>query len=419
MSKAVLPIVIIFIAVVFAFQILQSKPDASTGHPRDVPLLAVESSLVKPQNFLVFISSFGTVQSTRRGEVHSLVSGQIQALSPSFKAGGHVSKGEVLLELDPSEYTVALQLAMSDLANAELALAEEEARSEQAQRDWRKQKDSVPSNNFALRIPHLKAAKARLSTAAAQLDLAELNLERTKVKSSYNGRIQQTYFDLGAVVSPSNKLADGYASDSVEVRLAIASKDMAFIQFPERQESAAERPEVFFSNNLPHPSEQWLGHLIRTEAAIDEISQQLYVVAEIKDPFVTKSKVNSVLKIGQYLEASIQGKHLGDVIVVPNRAIYQGAYVYVVEGGKISRRPIQVSWSDQQQSIVTEGLLAGDHLVMTLLGQVSTGTLVSETLLSSDTQLSEDRFYPGNTLFPDGALLPEQPASGIDKASSL
>jgi hypothetical protein len=73
----------------------------------------------------------------------------------------------------------------------------------------------------------------------------------------------------------------------------------------------------------------------------------------------------------------VQGKTLEDAIVINNSAIYQGSYVYVVENGLLKRRDISIRWQNSQKTIIENGLNAGELLVTTPLGQVSSGTRVS------------------------------------------
>ena len=62
--------------------------------------------------------------------------------------------------------------------------------------------------------------------------------------------------------------------------------------------------------------------------------------------------------------------------MIPNSAIYQGTYVYVVEDGLLVRREVVLAWRNASDAIVERGLAPGDRLVVTALGQVSSGTRV-------------------------------------------
>ncbi|MDX1398920.1 MAG: hypothetical protein R3204_10375, partial [Oceanospirillum sp.] len=82
-------------------------------------------------------------------------------------------------------------------------------------------------------------------------------------------------------------------------------------------------------------------------------------------------------RVGDLLQAQIQGRQLQDVIVVPNQAVYQSRYVYKVVNGRLQRQEVTLGWQDDDFSVVQQGLQPGDQLVLTPLGQVASGTLVS------------------------------------------
>jgi hypothetical protein len=81
--------------------------------------------------------------------------------------------------------------------------------------------------------------------------------------------------------------------------------------------------------------------------------------------------------MGQYVTAEITGREVDNALVIPSSAIYQGSYVYIVKDGLLMRKEIKLGWQNGTESIVTQGLIAGDQLVLTSLGQVSSGTPVA------------------------------------------
>ncbi len=381
--RRILPLVMLVALAFVAYKIMQSNPPAFKGKASDSHLLVVETSVLKETPFMITVESFGVVQARTNSELFALVSGQINFVSPRYESGAFFKQGDILLTIDAADYFVALQVAKGSLVNAELALAEEEARYDQAQRDWKNQKKKKQASEYALRIPQLRAAKSNLETAKAQLTLAELNLERTKVRAPFDGRILETFVNIGSVIGPNVKLAQIYSSDAIEVRLPVANKELRFINLPEPTQGESQIfPEVIIENTLADPPQNWRGRVVRTEAAIDAASQQLYVVARINNPFKKgEDKSWLPLKIGQFVRASISGKKLGQVIKIPNSAIYQGSYVYLIEHDKLQRQPVTVLWRNQQVSLIQSGLESGQHLVTTLLGQVTSGTLVEERVV--------------------------------------
>lgn len=77
------------------------------------------------------------------------------------------------------------------------------------------------------------------------------------------------------------------------------------------------------------------------------------------------------------MTAELMGRQLDDALVIPNRAIYQGSYVYVVVDDVLQRRDINIAWQNQQEAIIDDGLAEGDMLVLTSLGQVTSGIRVT------------------------------------------
>jgi multidrug efflux pump subunit AcrA (membrane-fusion protein) len=141
---------------------------------------------------------------------------------------------------------------------------------------------------------------------------------------------------------------------------------------------------VVFTSNLIG-KQQWQGKLVRTESAIDTNSQQLYVVAQILSPF---DSAKNAIKIGQYVNATIKGKNIQNALLIPNEAIYQGTYVYILQKGNLLKRvDIEYDWQNESVTLVKNGLKTADTLITTPLGQVSSGTPV--TLLGENT--SEDK----------------------------
>jgi RND family efflux transporter MFP subunit len=325
------------------------------------------------------IDSFGTVKPRTQSMLVAQASGQIIEISEQFREGGFFEKGDVLLQLDDRDHRAEVKSAQATLLTAEQSLLEEQARGRQAITDWERLGKGEQASSLVLRKPQLAAAEASVLSAQATLEKAKLDLERTKITAPYAGRVLSRSVDLGQVVSNNMELASIYAIDRVEIRLPIKNKDLPFINLPEQFRDGAKNSAgslVKFSSDLVG-KQYWQGQVIRTEGAIDESAQQLYVVAQINDPYQATSANQYPIKIGQYIKAQITGKAIENAIVIPNSAIYQGTYVYVEEQGVLRRKNISLAWQNANQAVVADGLTAGDNLVITPLGQVSSGTQVT------------------------------------------
>lgn len=379
-TKKLIPIVIFGGLILVAVLIRANPPEAPQRGAFDGPKMVVETTTVMSQSYQVQLQSYGTVQPRTQSMLVAQVGGQIISVNENVRDGGFFEKGDVLGQIDPRDYEADVQISEASLADARQVLAEAEARSNQALEDWERLGNIGDAPDLVLRVPQLKAASARVKSAASALWKANLDLERAQIVAPFAGRVLRKLVGVGQVVSPNAQLAEIYATDVVEVRLPIRNRDLGFIDLPESYRFAAtenvKQTAVVIRSDLIG-SEAWNAQLVRTEGAIDESARQLHVIAQIDDPFGPANIGRSPLKIGQYVTAEIEGADLSDVLIIPNSTIYQGSYVYVVENDLLQRKDVVIAWQNDADAIIEQGLDDGDQLVVTPLGQVTSGLRVS------------------------------------------
>lgn len=379
-KKLLLPVLIFGGLLAVAIVIRMNPPEAPQRGDFGGPQMAVETVTVEPRDYPVMLQSYGTIQPRTRSVLVAQVGGQIVSINPNVRNGGFFEEGDVLVSIDDRDYAADVRIAEATLADARQALAEAQARTNQAREDWQRLGNTGEAPDLVLRIPQLEAARARVRSAESALQKAQLDLERTRIKAPFAGRVLRKLVDIGQVVSQNTQLAEVYATDVVEIRLPLRNRDLPFITLPEsyRYSSAVENSggRVEIRSDLAGEA-AWDAKLVRTEGAIDETARQLHVIAQIDDPFGADGAVQTPLKIGQYVTAKLEGNTIEDALVIPNNTIYQGTYVYVVEDGLLRRRDIGIAWQNDEEAIVDSGLEPGDRLVTTALGQVTSGIRVS------------------------------------------
>jgi len=378
--KKIIPLIILIIFGGVAYIVISNPPTLKKFKPDLAPQLNVEVKTIIGQDLVVNLESYGTVKPRTQSVLFAQVSGQIIAINEKFREGGFFEKGEVLLELDKRDLLSNTQISKSSLYEAQQELEEEKARGVQAKQDWNRLGNGNTAPDLVLRKPQLISAQAKVLSAEASLDNAKLALERSAIKAPYTGRILEKHVDVGQVISSNTMLAEIYAVDYVEIRLPIKNKDLPYITLPEvnrfnTQVNAIEQPHVNFYSDLIG-KQQWEGKVVRTEGALDASSQQLFVVAQINDPYGKENTFINPIKIGQYVTATIKGKTIPNAITVPNQAIYQGSYVYIVENGLLKRQTINIIWQNKTLAVLSHGLDEQDLLVLTPLGQVNSGMRV-------------------------------------------
>lgn len=383
-AKRLLPLAIFGGLVLIAVIIRLNPPDTQQREPFTGPMMTVETRVVRGTDYPIMLESYGTVQPRTRSMLVAQVGGQIMSVNENVRGGGFFEQGEVLANIDPRDYEADVRIAEAALMDARQALAEAEARTNQAREDWDRLGNTGEAPDLVMRIPQLEAAKANVISAESALEKAKLDLERTNIVAPFAGRILRKFADVGQVLSPNTEVAEIYATDYVEIRLPLRNRDLPFIELPESyrfadvSRGAGGRVEI--RSDLGG-EETWDAVLVRTEGAIDETARQLHVIAQIDDPFGRDNEDQTPIKIGQYVTARLEGKTIPDTLVIPNNAIYQGTYVYIVEGDILRRRDIEIAWQNDEEAVISAGLVSGDALVTTSLGQVTSGirvTIVSE-----------------------------------------
>lgn len=396
--KKLLPIAIFGGLVLIAIVIKLNPPAAQKRAAFAGPMMTVETQVVTESSYPVVLESYGTVQPRTRSVLVAQVAGQIISVNENVRNGGFFEEGDVLANIDARDYEADVRIAEAILFDARQGLAEAEARTNQAREDWERLGNTGEAPDLVLRIPQLNAARARIVSAESALQKSNLDLERTNIVAPFAGRILKKLADIGQVVSQNTQLAEIYATDYVEIRLPLRNRDLSFIDLPEAYRFS-NAPRVAGGAVRIHSdlggADSWDAELIRTESAIDEIARQLHVIAQIDDPFGHDKESHTPLKIGQYVTAKLQGKTVPNALVIPNNTIYQGTYVYIVEDEILQRRDIDIIWQNNAEAIIGAGIKAGDMLVTTPLGQVTSGIRVTVLGQEGDRRRNVDQRTPG------------------------
>ena len=401
--KWLVPAVIVLAAFVGGRLIIANKPAAVRGAPPVMPL-AIDAMRVQPTAYPVIVRTEGTVEPRTASTLIPQVSGVIRSISPAFREGGFFERGDVLVTLDPKDYELAIASAEAQVAQAESALEQELAQAEVVKNDWKLLGKKAPE--LGLRKPQIAAARAAVLSARAQLERARTDLERTRIRAPYSGQVLEKNVDVGQYVAPGTVLARIYATDYVEIRLPLSPRQLEYVDLPDdfRGDDAADSPtppEVTVLVQTGRSSWRWRGRLVRAEGAIDTRSRQLYVVAQVDDPYGRGPEGRPPLRIGQFVQAEIQGRTLDPAYVLPRAALREGDEVLIVGAdNRLERRSVTVAWTDDQQAVITEGLTAGEIVNVTPLAVAASGTVVAPTVDGQAPARSPDQPATGSTAAP-------------------
>ncbi len=342
-----------------------AKPTPKPVQVKFVPPM-VETIDAVPQTYKVKISSQGTVAPQKEITLTSEISGKIDYVSPKIQSGASFKFGDTLVVLDQRDFELALIAAQSSMYQAQVIYERELAESEIAKKEW-SAINGGNASNLALRKPQLDQAKATLAAAEANYNRALLNVERTYIVAPFNGRVRSEFVDVGMVVAPGIPIAQIYALDMAQISLPIAESDIKFLSIPLDGSviPPARQPAVRLISNFAGINQQWNGKILRSAAEIDSRTRMLSVIGQI--PASQSNDSAFPLKVGMFVNATIQGKVFNNIYVVPREKVRDNLVWVLNQEGLLSKRNVQVLRYEKDKALISKGFVDGDKILLTRL----------------------------------------------------
>lgn len=348
----------------------------------DRPLPPVETLAVEIANFPVEIETQGTIESRRETHLAAELSGRVVEVAEAFRRGGRVTQDEVLVRLESTDFEAALAETRSARADAELALAQEIARGEQARVDWDRLGGSREANPLALREPQLASARARVEAASAAVELAERNLARTEIRAPFDAAVREAMVEVGAVTRPGEPIASLFTAGDLEIRLPLTLEDYGFLKY---KSDGSVDSQITLTGALGGRDVSWSAEPVRLDAEIDRRTMSAFLIARVLPS--AASGVRELPPVGLFVNARVSGDTLSDVALIPRRALREGSEVIVITAeNRVEFRAVEVARTTRQMAVVAAGLAVGERLCLTRLNAPVAGMEVIDT---TQTQANE------------------------------
>jgi membrane fusion protein (multidrug efflux system) len=340
------------------------QPDAAVaavGSKTAEPDVSVVS--VKPQPRAIVRELPGRMAPTRVSEVRPRVSGIV--VERLFRQGSEVKAGDPLYRIDPRPFEVEVQAAEAALTKAR---ATYERAMQQARRiGFLAKERAAPEIENEKAIAAEKEAGADVEGRKADLMRARLSLDYATIRAPIDGVVGAAYLSEGALVVQNDsavlatiqQLDPIYAdftqsfSELTRLRHAFESGDL------ERIAPDAIKVRLVLDDGSLYPI---AGKLLFSEAKVDANTGQVTLRGEFANP-------GRELLPGMYVRVRIEQGIDSDAIAVPQQAVQRnvggGSEVFVVrDDGHVVAQPIRTGPAQDGQWFVTEGLKAGDRVVV-------------------------------------------------------
>lgn len=372
--KSVMTVGIIFFAIIIAYGLLATAPQPEQIEPEEVAT-AIRVIRIKKQSIQLEVLSQGNVLPRIQSELIPEVSGRVKWMSPKLVSGGYFDKDEILLSIDDRDYR-------SSVARHQARVTRAKAEDEHARFELRRMQELVKNkltsqSSLENALRNERVAQATLVEARISLEQAQRDLWRTEIRAPYEGLVRTERVDLGQFITRGQSVASIYASDSVEVRLPVADRQLAYLDLPlgyRGELTDALSTEVVLSTTYGGQRYEWIGKLVRTEAEIDSKSRMINAIVRVDNKY---DDGHPPLPIGLFVAASIKGRTVDNIVSLPRAALRNQNQVLIVDkNNRLRYRSVEVMRFEKDKVIISAGLEDGEVVSISPIQTVVDGMRV-------------------------------------------
>jgi multidrug efflux system membrane fusion protein len=312
--------------------------DASAGQPRLA--YPVEVQKVEERSWIYTADAVGSIEAFEKVQVTARVAGVVDRVR--FAEGNQARVGQVLVEIEPERYKLAVEAAQASLEKANASLADAETGLKRREDVAKQTPGLIPEEELATWRTKVRLAASDVAQAKAALNQASLNLRDAYVKAPFSGIIQTRTVQTGQYVQPGTIMATLIRRDPLLLRFSVSERDAIRIQIGMEANFRVRGGDKVYKAKITH-----------VEASADETTRMVPITAEIIDTN------DPGLRPGAFAEVSIAVSSPRLAATVPQTAIRpseRGIIVYVVENDVARER------------IITGGMRTADGFVEVLSG---------------------------------------------------
>lgn len=374
---AVLVLVVLGVGLA-GFYLLKSVRKAPERQQTEEPLPIVRAVPVTIKDMKMKIVSEGTVRPLAETRIVPQVGGKVISVSDNLVNGGSFKEGDLMLEVEPEDYEIALILARAGLREAESSYQTALQESKAAASEWKKVHPDTEPPDLVARKPQLQAALASRQAREADVKKARLDLERTKIYAPFDCRVSEEQVDKGQYVSFGQAVATLYSTEAVELVVPVESSELSWFDVPGFTSEREKGSPAEVCAEVAGRMHTWEGEVVRAQGKIDEKTRMVNVVIKVADPYETVPP----LVPGQFAEVKISGRTVRDAAVIPRAALREENTVWAVsrESNRLHIRTVDVVYMGPQGAVVRDGLKSGESVAVSTLKGVTDGMEVKQVI---------------------------------------
>ena len=361
-----LSVVIAAILIRYGFSLFGTIMQGKAMKNKPAPSVTVQE--IQTRNVIRSFEAPGRVVSKYRVDVMARISGYL--LKSYFKEGDYVRAGQVLFQIEPTEYSNASSVAAANVKNlkAQLVYAEKQlARAAELVK-----KDYIAKAQYDQLLSQRDALRAQLASAQASLNDANRNLGYTSVKSPVNGKVGIINVTVGNYVTPSSgALTTINSTNPIYVTFPIEATDFQALASADKTNNKNRKVELVMNGGTKYAK---LGVQDFQDNNVDQTTGTITMRA-------TFDNSNNELIHGEFVTVKLYSNNPVEVPVAPVTAVLEnqaGKYVYKLDENNLPQLTyVKTGEQNGDNWIIKEGLQKGDRIVTEGLQKVTPGKPVT------------------------------------------
>lgn len=347
------------------------------------PPPTVTDFVVEPHTIPAVFDFIGFAASSHPVEIRARVEGYLDKIA--YMEGQFVDVGDLMFQIDPKPFEAKVAQYAGEVARQKAIL--ENAKLTVARLSPLYQQKAASKKDLDNATAEMLASAAAVESAQAQLLDAQINLGYTTIRSPIAGYSDKAKYREGALIAqgPSSMLTSVSVLDPIWVYFNISENDIVLAQ----QQTADKTLTIPGENSIVLPeNNEWEVEAITSEGTTFPYKGKVDFSAPTYDQSTGTLQARAVfpnpkadLRPGQFVRVKVHGAKRPNALYVPQRALVQkttGMFVYLItQDNKVIAQDVETgAWYGDYQ-IITNGLKAGDHIVVDGTNKVIPGAPVT------------------------------------------
>ena len=334
---------------------------AAGGRPApSITLAETDVATVTPMTIEDGVALTGDLHPLETIDVRARIEGDL--MSVYVREGDQVRAGQLLATFEASEQESSRASAEADRAAANAELANAQWTLEQNESLFKA--GAIAERDLKTSQQSVIAARARLAAAVARLRASGNQARDTRVVAPASGVLEKRLVDGGVHLARGAPMFTIVRSGTLELAAAVPARQAAPVRVGQVVHFVAD-------------GRRFDGSVARVSPTIDPATRAVTVYVQVPNP-------GNTLRGGTFATGRVVARTLTNVLAIPTAALRQGQedgkpFVYRIDGKTLNSAPVQLGAVDEQQGVaqVTEGLQAGDKIVVGNVGTLGRGMQVT------------------------------------------